>query len=81
MASRERVQAGGAAIDGDQQLDAALGKGADRVDVRPVAFENPVGNMHDRIEPAVAQIAREQRRGGGAVDVVIAENRDALAAR
>ena len=34
--------------------------------------------MHDRIEPAVAQIAREQRRGGGAVHVVIPENRYAF---
>ena len=77
----ERFQAGGAAIDGHQQLDAALGEGADRVDVRPVAFENPVGNMHQRIEPAVAQIAREQRRRSGAVHVVVAEDGDALLAR
>ena len=72
--------AGRAAIDGDQQLGAALGERADRLDVRPVAFENPVGNMDDRVEPAVAQIAREQRRRGRAVDVVVAEDRDALAA-
>ncbi len=77
----QRLDAGGAAIDGDQQLDAAFGKAADGVDIRPVAFENPVGDMHDRIEPAVAQITREQRRGGRAVDVVVAENRDALAVR
>ncbi len=62
-----------------RQLDAALGEGADGVHIRTVAFENPVGNMHDRIEPAVPQIAGEQRRSGGAVYVVIAENCDALA--
>ena len=75
----ERCVAGCPAIDGDQKLGAAFGKGADGVDVRPVALEDPVGNMHDRIEPAVAQIARQQRRGGGAVDVVIAEYRYAFA--
>ena len=50
-------------------------KRADGVDIRPVAFENAVRNVDDRIEPAVPQIARQQGRGGGAVDVVIAENR------
>ena len=74
----ERFMAGCPAIDGDQQLDAALGEVADGVHIRPVAFEDAVGNMHDRIEPAVAQIAREQRRGGGAVHVVIPENRYAF---
>ena len=74
----ERFDAGGAAIDGDEQFDAAFGKGADGVYVRSVALENPVGNMHDRIEPAVAQIARQQRRRGGAVHVVIPENRHAF---
>ena len=54
---------------------------ADRVDIRAVAFEDAVGNMHDRIEPAVPQITRQQRRGGGAVDVVIAEDRDAFSPR
>ena len=34
----------------------------------------------DRIEPAVAQEAREHRRRGRAVDVVVAEDRDRLAA-
>ena len=77
----QRLHAGRAAIDGDQQLDAALGEGADRLDVRPVALENPVGNMHQRIEPAMPQIAREQRRSGGTIDVIIAEDSDALLAR
>ena len=35
--------------------------------------------MDDGVEPAAAQIAGEQRRGSGAIDVVIAEDRDALA--
>ncbi len=73
----ERFMAGGAAIDRDQQRRAALREGADGVDVRPVALEDPVGNMHDRIEPAVPQVAAQQRRRGRAVDIVVAEDRDA----
>ena len=34
-----------------------------------------------RIEPAIAQVPGEQRRRGGAVDVVVAEDCDLLAAR
>ena len=57
-----------------------LGERADRLDVGAVAFENPVGDVHDRLGAAVAQEARQQRRGGRAVDVVVAEDRDLLAA-
>ncbi|MHC2406510.1 hypothetical protein ACVMGC_011054 [Bradyrhizobium barranii subsp. barranii] len=71
---------GGAAIDGDEQRGALGGQRADRFGVRAVAFENPVGNMDQRIEPAMAQMPGEQRRRGRAVDVVVAEDRDLLAA-
>ena len=77
---RERLEAGGAAVDGDEQLCAALGERADRLDVRPVALEDAVGNVEQRIEAAAAQEAREQRRRGRAVDVVVAEDRDGFAA-
>ena len=77
----ERLDAGRAAIDADQKRCAALGKRAHRFDIRAVAFEQAVGNVDDRLDAALAQIARQQRRRGGAVDVVIAENGDALAAR
>ncbi len=50
---RQRLMAGGAAIDGDQQFRAARGQRADGLDIRPIAFENAVGDMDDRIEPAV----------------------------
>ena len=56
------------------------GERADRLDVRAVAFEDAVGDMHQRIEPARAQEQGEQRRGGRAVDVIVAEDGDALAA-
>ena len=51
----KRLQAGGAAIDRDQQLDAALGERADGIHIRPVALEDAIRNMDDRIEPAMAQ--------------------------
>ena len=54
---------------------------ADRLDIGAVAFENAVRDMHDRIATAKPQEARQQRRGGGAVDVVVAEDRDLLAAQ
>ena len=76
----ERLDAGGAAIDGDEQLRAAPGERADRLDVGAVAFEDAVRDMHDRLGAAEPQEARQQRRGGGAVDVVVAEDRDLLAA-
>ena len=39
---RQRLVAGGAAIDGDEQRRAAAGERADRLDVRAVAFEDAV---------------------------------------
>ena len=49
---RQRLDAGGAAIDGDQQRRAALGERADRLDIRAVAFEHAVGNVDDRLDAA-----------------------------
>ncbi len=71
---RQRLAAGGAAIDGDQKLDAFLGERADSVHVRAIAFEDAVRDVHDRIEAAVPQVAAEQCRRGSAIDVVIAED-------
>ena len=77
----QRLDAGGAAIDGDEQRRAAVGERADRLDVGAVAFENPVGDMHDRLAAADPHEARQQRRRGRAIDVVVAEDRDLLAAQ
>ena len=77
---RERLQARRAAIHGDEKPRAALGERADRLDVRPVSLEDAVGNVDQRVEPAAAQETREQRRRGRAVDVVVAEDGDLLAA-
>ena len=76
----QRLDAGGAAIDGDQQRRPALGERAHRLDIRAIAFEQPVGNVDQRLDAALAQKARQQRRRCRAIDVVVAEDRDALAA-
>ena len=46
----ERLVAGGAAIDSDEQARALRGERADRLRVRSVAFEQAVGNVDDRSE-------------------------------
>ena len=76
---RQRLVAGGAAVDGDQQLGAACRERADRLDVRAIALEDAVGNVDERIEASVAQERGEQRGRRGAVDVVVAEDGDLLA--
>ena len=75
----QRLEAGGAAIHRHQQRGALAREHADRLGIGAVAFKDPVGNMNQRVEPAMAQVPRQQRRRGGAVDIVIAEDRDLLA--
>ena len=77
---RQRRDAGGAAIDRDEERRALLRQRPHGFDVGAVAFEQPVRNMDQRIEAAMAQKAREQRRRSGAVNIIIAEYGDALAA-
>ena len=75
----QRLEAGGAAIDRDQQRRALRGQRAHGLGVGAIALEQPVGNVDQRIEPAMAQMPGEQRRRGRAVDIVVAEDRDLLA--
>ena len=72
----ERLDAGGAAVDGHQQPRALLGERADRLGVRAVAFEQAVRNVDQRLDAGMAQELRQHRRRGRAVDVVVAEDRD-----
>ncbi len=76
---RERLKTGGAAIHRHQQRGALARQHAHRFDIGPVALENPVGNMNQRIQPAVTQMPGQQGRRGGAVDIVVAEDRDLFA--
>ena len=77
----QRLKAGGAAIHRHQQRGALVRQHAHGLDIGAVAFENPVGNVNQRIEPAMAQMPGQQCRRGCAVDIVVAEDRDAFAAR
>ena len=76
----ERLNAGGAAIDGHQQRGAALGQRPHGFDIRAIALKQPIGNVDERLDAAEAKKPRQQRRRGGAVDIVIAENRDGFVA-
>ncbi len=75
----QRLDAGRAAIDGDEQRRAFLREPANGFDVWAVAFEDTIGNMDQRIEPGMTQMPGEQRRRRCAVHVVVAEDRDTLA--
>ena len=77
----QRLDAGGAAIDGHQQRRAARGEVPHRLDIRAVAFEQAVGNVNDRFDAAKPQEPRQYGGGCRAVDIVVTENRDALAAK
>ena len=52
-----------------------------RGNVRAVTLVDPVGDIDRRAQPEAAQPARQHRRGRGAVHVIVAEHRDALALR
>ena len=75
----ERLDAGRAAIDRDEELRALPGECAHRFGVRPIALEQPVRNVDQRLKSAMAQEFRQHRRRGRAVDVIVAEDRDRLA--
>ena len=75
-----RFMARGAAIDGDQERRPARGERADRLRIRSVAFEQPIGNMDDRTNAAVEQIPPQHRRRRRSVDIVVAQDGDGLPA-
>ena len=76
---RERLHAGRAAVDADDQPEAAGGEALHRIRVRTVALEDTVGDVDDGVAALGPEKADKQRRRGGAVDVIVAEDRDRLA--
>ena len=74
------VEAGRAAVNRDDQAGARAGQRAHRLDIRPVALEQAVGDIDDGLASLMAQEAGEQRRRRRAIDVVVAEDGDLLAA-
>ena len=74
------LHAGDAAVHGDDERDALLGKRADRVAAEAVALLDAAGNVHEHRRAAGAEIIGQKAGGGDAVHVVIAEHGDGLAA-
>ena len=67
------------AVDGDQKGGALACQSGDRLVIRAVAFGNTVGDMYQGIEARGAEKGAKQRGRGCAVDIVVAEDGDALA--
>ncbi len=76
----ERLDARGAAIDRDQERRSLRGQCSHRFGVGAITLEQPVRNVDQGIEPAMAQMPREQGGRRCAVDVIVTEDRDFLAA-
>ena len=76
----ERLEGLRAAIDADGDARAARLQLDQRLAGRAVALHQPVGDIDDRLGAEPPQQQDQQGRAGRAVDVVIAEDRDRLAA-
>ncbi len=76
----QRRGAGGAAVDGDDQSGAVLDERRDGIGVGTIALRHAVRDVDARTEPVRGKKALQQRRRAGAVDVVVAEHGDRLAA-
>ncbi len=74
------LETGRAAIHRHQQRGALFREHPHRFDVGAIAFEDAVGNVNQRIEPAMAQVPCQQCRRGSTIDIVIAEDRNLFAA-
>ncbi len=75
----EGLVADRAAIDRDDELCAFRSKSRNRLDIRAVALRDPVGDVDDGLAATGDEVFAKQSRAAGAVDVVVAEDRDALA--
>ena len=75
----ERLAADRSAIDRHDKLGAFGGEVRYRLRVGAVALGHPVGDVDDRLAAAGGQIFAEERRAARAIDVVVAEDGDALA--
>ena len=76
----QRFVARRAAIDRDDQPGALADQRLDGTGVRSVALEQPIRNVDPRRRFVVPQKPRQQRRRAGAVNVVVAKNRNGLPA-
>ncbi len=73
------IEAGHAAVDGDDQAGAILNEPLDGRRVRAVALEDAVGDVDAGVTAVGRQKAPHQGGRAGAVDVIVAENGNGLA--
>ena len=77
---RQRLDAGGAAVDRDDELGAVAGERLDGLAARAVALGHAVGDVDAGGEAVRGEEALQERGRAGAVDVVVAEHGDGLPA-
>ncbi len=76
---RQRLVRGHAAVDGDDQRYPLPPQLQQRRRVRAIPLAQPVGNVQQRRGAHRREKAQQQRRGGRPVDIIVAEDGDALA--
>ena len=77
---RQRLDAGGAAVDRDDQPGALLGERRDGLAARAITLGHAVGDVDARADAVRGQKALHERGRRGAIDVVVAEHGDGLVA-
>ena len=75
----KRVDAGRAAVDGDDELGAVIDKRLDGLRIGAIALGHAVGDVNARVEPVRLQEALEQCGRARAIHVVVAEDGNRLA--
>ena len=76
---RQRLVARGAAIDGNDEARALIDQERHGLGVGAIAFTEAVGNIDADVVSEGAEKALHERRGDGAVDVIVAEHGHGLA--
>ena len=72
------VDGGDAAVDGDEERSAEFFSAVDPHRRDPVSFLHAVGDMEHRFKAELAEILVQHRGAVRAVDIVVAEDKDAL---
>ncbi len=78
-AVRQRREGRGAVVEAEDQAAAGQGQPVEGRGTGAIAVDQAVGDENDRVDPEAAGEADEKRRRGGAVDVVVADDAEALA--
>ncbi len=78
--SPQSFVAGRATVDRHDQLRAVVDQLIDRRRVGSVAFEDAIGNIDTGLHAEMREETVHQRRGSRAIDVIVAEDRNVLAA-